>query len=225
MDQLSINLDSDAKMLYYMEPLRRMLVQAIITALQLPRGSRGLDVGCGLGLQTQMLAQAVGPEGHVTGMDYSKSLLQFACMFARATGLSGRLAFLQGSWNQIAYREATFDWVWSMDAAGYALFNDQATPENHYLRTTGWMRQVGLCDVRTETFVQTISAPLDMEHRNALAELFSMRWGTARSDVSPEDWQAYLRLCKASSVDFIGDNPDYYAFFTYSVFSGTVSER
>jgi len=80
-------------------------------------------------------------------------------------------------------------------------------------------------DTRAETFVRTVSAPQDPSLRDALTELFAMRWGTAEADVSPEDWHKYLRLCQAGSHDFILNCPAYSAFFTYSVFSGMVPEK
>jgi len=43
-------------------PLREPVLRSAIQALQLPPGSRGLDVGCGIGLQALLLADEVGPE-------------------------------------------------------------------------------------------------------------------------------------------------------------------
>ncbi|GIX46497.1 MAG: hypothetical protein KatS3mg131_0708 [Candidatus Tectimicrobiota bacterium] len=48
---------------------REAEVRAAIAALALPPGSRGLDVGCGVGLYTLWLAEAVGPHGRVVGLD------------------------------------------------------------------------------------------------------------------------------------------------------------
>jgi demethylmenaquinone methyltransferase/2-methoxy-6-polyprenyl-1,4-benzoquinol methylase len=272
---MTLNLDPAAKMLYDMEPLRRPIIQTILSSLHLPDGSRGLDVGCGIGLQTLMMAQVAGRHGNITGLDTSTSFLEIAKMLARQTGLADCLSFEQGSWNQLPYKESTFDWVWSMDAAGYAPcdplttvlelyrvikpggrlmlgywssqcllpgypalearlnaspvgitpFTMTAQPENHFLHTLGWMQEAGLVDTRALTFVQTISAPLGYDLRNALTELFEMRWGNAEPDVSPEDWCEYQRLCRATSPDFILNNSTYYAFFTYSVFSGMVPEE
>jgi demethylmenaquinone methyltransferase/2-methoxy-6-polyprenyl-1,4-benzoquinol methylase len=58
------------------------------------------------------------------------------------------------------------------------------------------------------------------EIRSALTALFDMRWGEAESEVSPKDWKLYKRLCQPGSKDFILNLPDYYAFFTYSLFCG-----
>jgi len=56
-----------------------------------------------------------------------------------------------------------------------------------------------------------------------MLSLFEMRWEGAQSELSAEDWAEYQRLCQPESPDFILDSPDYYAFFTYSLFYGSKS--
>lgn len=51
---------------------------AAIAGLQLRRGNRVLDVGCGTGLNFALLADAVGPTGHIVGVDASPSMLRQA---------------------------------------------------------------------------------------------------------------------------------------------------
>jgi hypothetical protein len=98
-------------------------------------------------------------------------------------------------------------------------------PEVHYLRALGWLREAELGETRAETFAGSVFAPLNENHRQALTDLFEMRWGAAEADVSPDDWREYCRLCKPGSPDFILNSQDYYAFFTYSVFKGIVPDR
>ncbi len=114
------NPESLAHRLYVVNCLREPLMSEIIRSLSLPVGSRGLDVGCGIGLQALQLAEAVGAAGHVTGLDASTSLLELAQEFARQSALPGRVSFRQGDWNELPFADGTFDWVWSADAAGYA---------------------------------------------------------------------------------------------------------
>jgi demethylmenaquinone methyltransferase/2-methoxy-6-polyprenyl-1,4-benzoquinol methylase len=47
-----------------------------------------------------------------------------------------------------------------------------------------------------------------------------MRWGNAEAEATKQDWDLYKRLTDPTSPEFIGDLPDYYAFFTYTVFRG-----
>ena len=102
-------------------PLREPVLRSIIQALKLPVGSCGLDVGCGIGLQELLLAEAVGPEGRVTGMDLLPELLEYGRSLVREAGLSGRIAFREGDMSRLPFDARTFDWVWSADCAGYPI--------------------------------------------------------------------------------------------------------
>ena len=79
-------------------PLRAPLLRAIIQALQLPAGSCGLDAGCGIGLQTLLLLEAVGPDGQVTGLDLdiNPELLAYGRGLARRAGVSDQVSFQAG---------------------------------------------------------------------------------------------------------------------------------
>jgi len=69
-------------------PLRESTLHAMMKALQLPEGSRGLDAGCGIGLQCLLLAEEVGLTGHVTGLDISPEFLLYAEEIVKKAGLS-----------------------------------------------------------------------------------------------------------------------------------------
>jgi demethylmenaquinone methyltransferase/2-methoxy-6-polyprenyl-1,4-benzoquinol methylase len=79
-----------------------------------------------------------------------------------------------------------------------------------------------LDDVKAETFVGNVQAPLGMGERAVLTSLFEMLWGAPLPDVSPEDWKEFRRLSDPESENFILGLHDYYAFFTYSMFRGKV---
>ncbi len=100
-------------------PLREPLLRTLIHYLQLPDGSWGLDVASGLGLQARLLAEAMGPDGHVTGLDLSPELIRYAEVMAKESGLSDRLSFQEGNASQLPYADDAFDWIWSSDFAGY----------------------------------------------------------------------------------------------------------
>jgi len=100
-------------------PLREPLLRDAVKALKLPPGSRGLDAGCGIGLQSLLLAEAIGPEGHVTGLDISPEFLQYADGIIAKSDLSDCISFKQGDINNLPFQNDTFDWVWSVDCAGY----------------------------------------------------------------------------------------------------------
>ena len=56
------------------------------------------------------------------------------------------------------------------------------------------------------------------QQRTALLALIEMRWPDVRSQLAPEEWELFRRLCDPASPDFILDVPGYYAFFTETLF-------
>jgi demethylmenaquinone methyltransferase/2-methoxy-6-polyprenyl-1,4-benzoquinol methylase len=111
--------DDYAWKLYESDPLRRSCLIEVIRHLQLPAGSRGLDVGCGIGLQTMLLADAVGNKGQVTGLDISQPFLDLCAAITRKAGYERRVVFRQGDLHALPFEDGTFDWLWSSDCAGY----------------------------------------------------------------------------------------------------------
>lgn len=248
------------------------MLRSAIQALQLPAGSQGLDAGCGIGLQALLLAEAVGPTGHVTGLDLSPEFLLHAEEMVQRAGLSEHISFREGDVRQLPFDDDAFDWAWSVDLVGYApmaplpLVKELARvvkpggivaimawsserllpgypllearlaatsagiapfvrgkrPATHYFRALGWFRDAGLEACTAHTFVGDAHGPLAPDTRQALASLFAMRWPGVESELSPGDRAEYQRLCLPESPDYILDHPDYYAFFTYSMFRGEV---
>ena len=265
--------DSYLRRLEEANPLREPLLRTMVQALRLPEGSRGLDAGCGIGLQALLLAEAVGPTGHVTGLDLSPSFLRYAERLVAERGLSDRISFREGNVRQLPFDDDTFDWVWSADCVGYpvgdllpvllelkrvvkpggtvailawssqcllpgyplleARLNATGSglaphvrgklPESHFMRALGWFAKAGLVELEARTFVGHCQAPLSDGVRTALVSLFQMLWGEPVPEVASEDWAEYQRLCQPESPDFVLDLPDYVAFFTYSLFRGTVT--
>jgi ubiquinone/menaquinone biosynthesis C-methylase UbiE len=256
-------------------PLREPMLREAIQALEIPPGSQGLDAGCGIGLQAMLLAEAVGPDGHVTGLDISNEFLLYAKKLVEGSALARRITFREGDLIKLPFEDSVFDWVWSADCVGYpaaenflsvlkeltrvikpggriailawssqmllpgyplleARLNATCSsyipyvlgkkPEFNFLRALGWFREAGLKNLAAQTFVDEAQAPLNDDVRKALVSFFEMLWGEPQPGVSEEDREEYQRLCSPDSKDFILERPDYYAFFTYSMFSGKVSE-
>lgn len=253
-------------------PLREPTLCSAIQALQLPAGSRGLDAGCGIGLQTLLLAEAVGSSGHITGLDILPELLAYGENMVAKAHLSDRITFRAGDVSCLPFADDRFDWVWSADCIGYPAGNltpllqelvrvvkpggrvillgwssqqllpgypllearlnatcsgyipflKDKNPASSFMRATSCFRELGLEEITTRTFVGDVQAPLTSGERTALLSLFEMLWGTPQPEVSKGDWAEYKRLCAPGSPDLILDLPDYYAFFTYSMFHGRV---
>jgi ubiquinone/menaquinone biosynthesis C-methylase UbiE len=100
-------------------PLREPLICEIIESLGLRAASHGLDAGCGIGLQSMLLLDAVGLNGHVTGLDILPKLLAYGQNVVEQAGVAEHITFRQGDIHHLPFDDDSFDRVWSMDCIGY----------------------------------------------------------------------------------------------------------
>lgn len=255
------------------DPLREQINGQIVKSLNLPPGSNGLDIGCGIGTQSLMLIDQLGSGGHVTGLDIQPEFLHYGINRVNREKRSSQISFCQGDYHFLPFKNSSFDWAWSADCIAYtgsnpipslqemarvvkpggsiiilfwssehllpgypvleahlkatstgiAPFFTGQKPELHIFHIMSWLEQSGLTGVHANTFVATIQAPLSMEIRKSLISLLDMRWYDVESELSENDYAIYERITREDSPDFILDLPDYYAFYTYSVFRGSVT--
>jgi len=81
----------------------------MLDGLCLKSGARVLDIGCGLGTDAFDLATKVGPGGHVTGVDFSESLIGEA--IRRGAGLNLPVSFEVGDAQALRFPHHAFDVV------------------------------------------------------------------------------------------------------------------
>jgi demethylmenaquinone methyltransferase/2-methoxy-6-polyprenyl-1,4-benzoquinol methylase len=105
---------------------------------------------------------------------------------------------------------------------GIAPFVHGKKPETHFLRALTWFLKLGLKEPKAKVFADSFYAPLNSEIRNALVSLIDMRWPDIASELSPADLIEFRRLCLPDSPDFILNLPEYFAFFTYTLFWGKI---
>lgn len=72
-------------------------------------GERVLEIGVGTGWALTTLAQAVGPEGAVCGVDISPAMLRLADRRLERAGLHGRAQLLEHDAAHLSLPDATFD--------------------------------------------------------------------------------------------------------------------
>jgi ubiquinone/menaquinone biosynthesis C-methylase UbiE len=89
--------------------------QALAMCTELPARPRILDVGCGPGRQSVVLARVSG--GHVTAVDRHQPFLEQLRETAMAEGLSDRITGVQADMRALPFEPSSFDLVWSEGAA------------------------------------------------------------------------------------------------------------
>ena len=87
---------------------RRATYQALITAADVQPGQRVLDVGCGPGYFGRLLAEAVGPDGLVFGIDASPEMIAYA---SRKAGRARNCQFQVGTAEALDFPAEHFDIV------------------------------------------------------------------------------------------------------------------
>ena len=85
--------------------LNDLLNRGSIRELALRPGERVLDLGCGLGQLTRSMAEAVGPQGRVVGIDRSPEQLREARKLAHEMGPDARIEFREGDVLDLALPE------------------------------------------------------------------------------------------------------------------------
>jgi SAM-dependent methyltransferase len=79
----------------------------LVEAAGVQPGGRALDVACGTGVVTRILAERVGPAGTVVGLDINPGMLAVARVVAPLPNIE----WLEGSAVSMALPDATFDYV------------------------------------------------------------------------------------------------------------------
>jgi len=75
----------------------------------LKAGGNALDVCCGTGMMVIAEAEIVGPDGHVTGLDFSPPMLAVAAENIAKTSYSDRIELLEGNAMALPFADNTFD--------------------------------------------------------------------------------------------------------------------
>jgi ubiquinone/menaquinone biosynthesis C-methylase UbiE len=108
--------DEYAQRLELCNRLTEPAIRAAIADLGCEEGSRGLDAACGVGAHALWLAEAVAPDGCVTGVDLSPAMLARAREHSRTSRWAAAVSFRRGDFQRLPFAAATFDWVWCADA-------------------------------------------------------------------------------------------------------------
>jgi arsenite methyltransferase len=104
-------------------------VSNLAISAPIPDGARVLDLGCGAGLDSLILARRVGSTGRVIGIDFSEAMLARARQAATASGLD--VTFTRGDAEQLPLDGASVDvalvnGIFNLNPARAAIFQELA---------------------------------------------------------------------------------------------------
>src|SRR5262249_16928813 len=102
---------------------QRRLIERLAAEAEVPRGSRVLDVGCGMGGSAVPRARTLGCQ--VTGLTLSPVQRTWATFAAWLGGVSRRVRFCRRDVEQARFAPGSFDVVWSVECTEH-LFDKAA---------------------------------------------------------------------------------------------------
>ena len=111
------NLERQRLLARVLEPITKRLLDG----LGLRPDSRCLDIGCGIGETTQLIARFLGPQSECSGVDQDAALIQVA---QTAPSAGGRLTFRACDSTKLPFEDETFDFVFTR----YLLVHVQEAP-------------------------------------------------------------------------------------------------
>ena len=174
--------------------------RAIIADLELPAGSRGLDVGCGVGLYALWLAEAVGPDGRVTGIEPTAERVEEARGLVGGRLGPGRLELRQGTGTALDMPADSLDWLWCGDVLHHIIETDAALSEFRRVVRPGGRIVIKESQVLSAMFLPGYP---ELERRIQLAEIERTREeGGGRSFL--ERRQTTLASLRAAGLDRLG---------------------
>lgn len=99
----------DAYERYLVPPMFAPWAERLIDTVELESGDRVLDVGCGTGIVARRVAEQLGPEGTVVGVDINDGMLEVAERTAGASRLEAE--WRRGDATDLPFSDGTFDVV------------------------------------------------------------------------------------------------------------------
>jgi SAM-dependent methyltransferase len=206
----------------FAEPeLRRALF-----GLGLRHDARVLDVGCGTAATSRLIAEILGPDGHVVGMDLSRPHL-------RAAQQHDGVSLVQADASRLCFRERSFDLIWCCNTIHHLSDPVGALSALRVSLREGGRIVLAQSGLLPEMFFAW-DAPLDEAVRRACHAYYRERYALSVGDTAAVRGllslvqQAGLRQGRVSTLPIERVNPLSRAdrdYFAEAVFAGAWGQR
>jgi SAM-dependent methyltransferase len=160
--------------------VKRDFRRALVRSLDIRPGDRVLDLGCGPGLWSGLLAEAVGPSGHVVGVDLDAVHLNFARTTVRPAAAT-EIEFRRLAFQDLDYPPGAFDVVFFSNCLCYTPEPEQILSIAKSLTAPGG-RVIGRNWDDGAFIVHPVPVTLHSRIECALAEAMSARGGDSYLD-------------------------------------------
>jgi SAM-dependent methyltransferase len=151
-------------------------LRSLFAELGLAPAAAVLDVGCGVGIATGMLAELLGKEARVVGIDLSLPHLHAARSL-------GGVSLLRADAAQLCFRNRSFDLIWSCNT-----INHLGDPVRALEQMRDALRPGGRIVLAQSGFLPEMffawDAPLDEAVRSACHQYYRERYGLAVEDTA-----------------------------------------
>lgn len=146
----------------------------MIRDLHLTPGSLVIDAGCGPGLWTPLLAEAIGPTGYIVGVDISLEALVTAQRRCQQSGYRHQVQYKRASLEQLPLDHGTADTIFSANVSQYL-----EDPVGTFAAMSRYLVQGGRLIVKDIDFGSLRFSPVDsaLQERVLAAR---KRWETER---------------------------------------------
>ena len=105
-----------------------------------------------------------------------------------------------------------------------APYRENMDSYTHVMNGIKWLSKANFDHIKALSFVGDISGPLNENDKKALTILFKMLWENSSKEISQDDWKKFQEIGSPDSDNFIVNQPDYYGYYTYTLFTGTKQE-
>ena len=172
---------------------QKKINHALKDLLNLKNGDKILDVGCGTGILTRLIASSLFPKGFITGIDISNHFVALARNYIQDLNYNSIINFDVGDAENLPYPDGYFDTAFATRLLLY-VHNPQQTVKE-MKRVVKEKGRIVLADWDYDTLV--------VDHSNRLLTRKIIHWRTDNKDGNNWSGRQLYRLLKEQDLEEI----------------------